>query len=314
MQKFKIITTKTQEGAELPPGAKALGLRSVNRMKCYWLVFTSIFLGGCLASNGLQYMAEADTNAYHLARIRKGMDERRVLQIMHKPYSYETYQFDEDVYDVWFYVTKPTVLDQTRMVPQNLTPLTFKNGILVGTGYSWYYYAMNGEAEEYARDYPPPEKPKSQDVEDAEFEKTLNTYAPKSVKRTMAPPPVASEPVQVPAATQSSRSFLRPWKKSSPVAARIPKTFSKLRLGMNETEVTNQIGSASNFESFTSKDDVYDIWFYDNEPLTFKNGILVGMTSDDYNRAKESQDSVGGYNREIDRMEEDESDQNFNYW
>jgi hypothetical protein len=86
---------------------------------------------------------------------------------------------------------------------------------------------------------------------------------------------------------------------------------------MNETEVTNQIGSASNFETFTIKDDVYDIWFYDNQPLTFKHGILVGMTSDDYNRAKATQDSSnrgGGYNREIDRMEEDESDQNFNYW
>jgi aconitate hydratase len=33
VQKFKIVTTKTQEGAELPPSAKALGFRSVNKMK-----------------------------------------------------------------------------------------------------------------------------------------------------------------------------------------------------------------------------------------------------------------------------------------
>ena len=281
-------------------------------MKCYWLVFSSIFLGGCLASNGLQYMAEADTNAYHIARVRKGMDQRRVLCIMHKPYSYESYTFDDDVYDVWFYVTRPTGLDQTRMVPQNLTPLTFKNGILVGTGYSWYYYAMNGEAAEHASDNPPPEKPKTQDEEDAEFEKTLNNYAKKPTNQKA--PTVPAKPSPEVTANTNRRSFLKPWKKPTPLAASTPKTFSKVQLGMTETEVTHKIGSASNFETFTIKDDVYDIWFYDNAPLTFKNGILIGKTSDDYKRIKDSQDSVNGYNREAERMEEDESEQNFNFW
>jgi len=241
------------------------------------------------------------------------MDERRVLQIMHRPYSYETYEFDGDVYDVWFYVTKPTGLDQTRMVPQNLTPLTFKNGTLVGTGYSWYYYAMNGEAAEYERDNPPPPKPKSQEVEDAEFEKTLNTYTDKTVVKKVPAPPVAAQPLQEPA--KNNRSILKPWKKGPPIADTTPKAFSKIRLGMTETEVTNQIGSASNFETFEIKGDVYDIWFYDDAPLTFKNGVLIGKTSDDYNRIKDSHSSVnGGYNREADRMQEDESEQNFNYW
>jgi outer membrane protein assembly factor BamE (lipoprotein component of BamABCDE complex) len=283
-------------------------------MKCYWLVFSSVLLGGCMASNGLQYLAEADTNAYHLARVRKGMDERRVLCIMHKPYSSETYTFAGVVYVVWFYVTKPTGLDQTRMVPQNLTPLTFKNGVLVGTGYSWYYYAMDGEAAEYAQENPPPPKPKSQEVEDAEFEKTLNTYSDKTVIKKPVAPPIAVQPTPEPVANTSSRSFLRPWKKSTPVAATTPKLFSKIQLGMSEAEVKKQIGSPTQFETFTIRDDVYDIWFYDQAPLTFKNEVLVGKTSDDYKRIKDDQDRDDGYNRDAERMEEDESEQNFNYW
>src|SRR3990167_3430848 len=149
-------------------------------MKRYLSYLGIIFLTGCLQSNALTYQAMSDTNVYHLARVRKGMSQRQVLQIMHKPYSYESFEFDDEIYDVWFYVTRPTGLDQTRMVPQNLTPLTFKNGILVGTGYNYYYYAMKEQAQEVAETAPKVEKPKSSKEEDIEFEKTLR--APETKK------------------------------------------------------------------------------------------------------------------------------------
>lgn len=86
----------------------------------------SLGLAGCMANNCLEYDSVAQNNLYHVARTRKGMTEREVLAIMHKPYSYESFEVGDDVYDVWFYVTRTTGLGQTRMVPQNLTPLTFK--------------------------------------------------------------------------------------------------------------------------------------------------------------------------------------------
>lgn len=141
-------------------------------MQRYWFIL-GVFFTGCMASNGLQYEAMSETNQYLLARVRKGMNQHQVLYIMHKPYSYETFQVDDEIYDVWFYVTRATGLDQTRMVPQNLTPLTFKNGVLVGTGYNYYYYAMKEQSREISEPLPKIEKAKTHEAEDKEFEKTL---------------------------------------------------------------------------------------------------------------------------------------------
>src|SRR5262245_55526438 len=111
-------------------------------MKGYGVILSAVCLTGCVSNTALQYDAVSTTNLYHLAKIRKGMNEAQVLQVMRQPYEYETFELDEDIYDVWFYVTNPTVLGQSRMVAQNLTPLSFKNGILVGTGYDYYYFII----------------------------------------------------------------------------------------------------------------------------------------------------------------------------
>lgn len=156
-------------------------------MRYSWLLLIAAIFTGCLASNALTYESKATTNQYHLARVRKGMSEKQVLQIMHKPYSYETFQADDDIYDVWFYVTRATGLDQTRMVSQNLTPLTFKNGILVGTGYNWYYYAMKAEAMELEAQQPHPIQKPTQSIEDKEFEKALRAPIKPHERKTSAP-------------------------------------------------------------------------------------------------------------------------------
>ncbi|MES2273549.1 MAG: DUF3192 domain-containing protein [Chlamydiota bacterium] len=114
-------------------------------MKLAWL-FSGLFLTGCMANNGLGSLGSADANIGNLARISKGMSETEVLCIMHKPYNYETFYINQDIYDVWFYVTRPTTLGQSRMVPLNLTPLTFKNGQLISWGYDYYNYLVKQEA------------------------------------------------------------------------------------------------------------------------------------------------------------------------
>lgn len=250
-------------------------------MKRCCLIVSTLCLAGCMASNSLQYSAAADTNLYHIAKVRKGMSEREVLRIMHKPYSYESFQVDDEIYDVWFYVTQTTGLDQTRMVPQNLTPLTFKNGILVGTGYYWYYYAMKAQADETAINTPQPPKKKTQDEEDKAFEDALKGYPKKPAvvpakapkKTTYAQPPV-----------QSCEARLNP------------------AIGMSEGEVGTLMGEPARTRSFEISGDFYDVWFYETipnktgkpsiipqkaKPYIFKNALLVSMSEDEYLQLEE---------------------------
>ncbi|MGB7978932.1 MAG: DUF3192 domain-containing protein [Chlamydiales bacterium] len=268
-------------------------------MKHYWLIPLTVCTTGCLSNNGLEYESVAYNAQYHLARIRKGMNEREVIQIMHKPYSYESFQVGDDIYDVWFYVTRTSVLDQSRMVPQNLTPLTFKNGILVGTGYSWYYYAMKEQAAESAAPASQSEQKKSQEVEDQEFEQALKSTPTKTLpKETSLNAPIPKTPLGV-----------------------TEKNFMQVRKGMSEEEVAKLLGSTEDQESLSIGGDQYDFWFYEvapkkkkglvkKIPLTFKNGTLVGTTQDDYDQIK-GKDQI---NREAERMQEEDAEQNFDYW
>lgn len=274
----------------------------------YW-IFLGIFAGGCLANNGLQYQAMSETNQYHLARVRKGMSQRQVLQIMHKPYSYETFQVEDDIYDVWFYVTQTTVLDQTRMVPQNLTPLTFKNGVLVGTGYHWYYYAMKEEAGEVSLQRPKEEKPKTQKEEDAEFEKSLRSIEKqpdqqpvkkKGPEKEKLPPNVhIISQGEVSEAKQESPIDAAACCQPCPCPTKVcgPERFSGLSNGMTESQVFRVIGEPLKYDTFQVSSDIYDAWFYDTyasktgKPsiipqaqtiLTFKNAVLISKDDEKY--------------------------------
>lgn len=280
-------------------------------MKAFWLFPTFMFFSSCMVSNGLQYEAMSETNQYRIARIRKGMSEKQVLQVMHKPYSYESFQFDDDIYDVWFYVTTATGLDQTRMVPQNLTPLTFKNGVLVGTGYSWYYYAMKGEADEVAAHAPKPiPQPKAPEVEDKAFEKVLkapskNSPTHKAPAQEKLPPNVHIISVGE-KATCPTCSYDMSTSESSCGAC--PNTdcrayrFDQLMNGMSEVRVLTAVGEPMKQECFEIGIDVYDVWFYDTIPsktgkpskipqaqtiLTFKNAVLISKNDEEFFRLKE---------------------------
>lgn len=93
----------------------------------------------------LQTETMAENNMSNLSRVRVGMEEDEVRRLMHAPYSEEQFSQGEDCFDVWMYVTRVTALGQSRMVPQNLTPLIFRNGILVGWGFGYYRYVKDRE-------------------------------------------------------------------------------------------------------------------------------------------------------------------------
>lgn len=109
-----------------------------------------LVLESCATSNALKTTAVSERNIDNLARLNLGMSQAQVLGIMRDPYDNEVFQLEEDKYDVFFYVTNPTVLGQTRMVPFNLTPLIFRNKILIGTGYAYYHWLKSKTLEKPA--------------------------------------------------------------------------------------------------------------------------------------------------------------------
>ncbi len=132
-----------------------------------------------MGNMGLSSLADSETNISNLTQVSKGMTEREVLRAMRQPYEYDTICIGEDVYDIWFYTTSPTVLGQSRMVPQNLTPLVFKNGILIGQGYNIY------DAILLKRGAPPKAPTLKKHREDKSLEKALEAMN----KRSDPPPP-----------------------------------------------------------------------------------------------------------------------------
>lgn len=115
-----------------------------------WTPILFLSTAGCMSNQGLETESWATNNVYRLWYVEKGMTQAEVRLKMGEPYERASYQLEGDKYDTWFYVTKGTVLGQSRMVPQNLTPLTFLNGSLVGWGYPYY----NTIRERYERENP----------------------------------------------------------------------------------------------------------------------------------------------------------------
>jgi len=153
----------------------------------------------------LSVAAAAENNVTNLSYLDRGMSKEQVKKIMRvDPDSDQLFAMDGDIYDVWFYVTRRVVLGQSKMTPLNLTPLTFKNGFLIGWGYPYYNYLKKREAEIEKRKRMAPSQPvKEKDPEDIRLEKLLKPdgtpYAP--APNPVAPPPPSSQkpaPVQKP--------------------------------------------------------------------------------------------------------------------
>lgn len=103
-------------------------------------VFLLLALCGCLANNTLGTTTRADLNIYHIDKVHKGMTDEQVFQVMSYPDKQAVFETDQGEYQVWYYVTRGTVMDQSRLLPRNLTPLVFKDGVLVGRGYDYVHW------------------------------------------------------------------------------------------------------------------------------------------------------------------------------
>lgn len=102
------------------------------------LILSTLILGGCLSNNVLMSSSTAQQNVERIGQLHIGMTQEEVYQIMRYPTSEDQVTTEEGCYDVWFYITKSSVLDQNRLVARNLTPLIFKDGVFIGMGNEYY--------------------------------------------------------------------------------------------------------------------------------------------------------------------------------
>jgi hypothetical protein len=154
-------------------------------MRAAYSILALILCVSCSMSNnqGLSTLSSSEVNIQRMSRLIVGMGQLDVLELMRRPYSYESFQIDKDTYDVWFYVTMPTVLGQSRLVPQNLTPLAFKNGVLIGWGYRYYNSFVKNKG------LPEKESKKPASPEDKALEKPLDQPVAMSDRKAPQDPP-----------------------------------------------------------------------------------------------------------------------------
>ena len=168
--------------------------------KISWALF---ILNGCATSNALKTAAVSERNIDNLARLNLGMTQSQVLHIMRDPYKDESFELLEDHYDVWFYLTQPTVLGQTRMVPFNLTPLIFRNKILVGNGFGYYNWLKDRNSDSKKSKISPKDLKINDSMKNAtsmiDMHQLLSMSSPKKTEKELAdPPPVKTSPPEAP--------------------------------------------------------------------------------------------------------------------
>lgn len=169
-------------------------------------------LTGCMSNSSLETMGMTQENVWNLSRLCVGMNESQVLRVMQHPYTKKTMTHEGIIYNIWFYVTSPTGMTQSRLVSQNLTPLTFANGFLKGWGFDYYHKILqnleNGSKPKKT------EKPVQGHIEDKSLEKTIDTMkksAPTPIPNKAAPAPIPAKQREI----MSDASEIKPKDKES---------------------------------------------------------------------------------------------------
>ncbi|MBX9745054.1 MAG: DUF3192 domain-containing protein [Chlamydiales bacterium] len=154
----------------------------------FFLLASGLFWTGCIENDSLSTASIAQRNVENLARLSAGMSSKQVFQIMRKPYRNEKFDVDEDHYEIWFYITNLTLLEQETLTHKNLTPITFKNEVLLGKGYHAYYKALSQKNAEIEAG--------NESREDDDLEKVLNK--PSKPAPGKGPPSGATKPQNAP--------------------------------------------------------------------------------------------------------------------
>jgi len=105
-----------------------------------------ILLNGCFKAP-IKTGAVSEENRVNLSSLAIGMSPDQVLEVMGYPYSTQEKLYNNKVYEVWYYITEPTLLGQSKLITRNFTPLVFENGHLKGWGNNFYKYTFDIEGE-----------------------------------------------------------------------------------------------------------------------------------------------------------------------
>jgi hypothetical protein len=65
------------------------------------------------------------------------------------PNKSEQKKYESSIYTVWYYITEPPILGQSRLVSRNYTPLVFQSDKLIGWGKKFYRYTFDIDNERY---------------------------------------------------------------------------------------------------------------------------------------------------------------------
>jgi len=190
---------------------RALGLECTIMIIRALIISTTLVLSGCLSNNVLMSSTVAHDNVNKINQLQIGMTQEEVYQIMRYPSTEDQISTNDGCYDIWFYITKSNILDQSRPVARNLTPLIFKDGIFVGRGRSYYNHLVQKNLPpELAPAAIPSEKTSSpqKERENIDLEKTLMPSIPPpkpaSEKNNQTPLSMYSKPRQIESTTEEN--------------------------------------------------------------------------------------------------------------
>jgi Protein of unknown function (DUF3192) len=148
-------------------------------------IFFMIFFSSCSRSP-IATGVRAEENRYNLSWVEVGMSQNQVLCRAGGPQRIEKKEINGVCYEIWYYLTKRYGLGQTRLLPQNTTPLIFKNKKLIGWGREYYRYLLNIDHE----------KEKRQDEEMFEYSDDDDEWPPNQHTQVPEPPPQAPLPLK----------------------------------------------------------------------------------------------------------------------
>lgn len=109
----------------------------------YYLILALFLITSACAFNPLRRSVEAENKKIEMFNLKRGMDQNDVKMALGCPHKTETINYDNQLYVVWYFITKGPYLYQTRLINENLSPVVFKDGVLVGWGWNFYNYLFD---------------------------------------------------------------------------------------------------------------------------------------------------------------------------
>jgi hypothetical protein len=223
------------------------------------VISTTLILTGCLSNNVLMSESIAHHNVDRMSRLQIGMTQEEVYQIMHYPSREDQIETEDGCYNIWFYLTKSNILDQSQEVARNLTPLIFKEGVFIAMGRTYYNHLVQKSNQPQI----PPPAPKSLTPEEEENIPIEETLTPSPSSPTIEPPkavaPVAP-PVEekvTPPKTASETKPKGPKSIQTPPAKHSKKSTQPLSMCSKprhiELESEPQVETPSNEDSSQTK-------------------------------------------------------------